>query len=367
MKFYHFAIVFVIFAIAIVAMTDLKVSEKNYMAENTEVTNTIFDRAVVAATDRLLDTEEGASLLKREEATEAFFDSLYASFGITDMPLSRENMALYVPVICVTEPDGFYICFDDIIYGADGDLDTRRCWTEKKTFTYRETSVPSGYRATGFVIRFLGNGSCYVDDAEGIVHGKKDELFIIYVDDFLKECEEYVYAVGHPGTAMPELEYMDMISTLYGPKNYWSLLTHGEEFRDTEANVRATTLEENLAYYCNAHNYVAQQNGVLYSFSIPSFDAETYLRATNGTSFIAFFQGYPVPGTDEVFNRYSISSAEVELIQLFYIDTNLIYHRSPECSHISGEITDTSSSQRGCAEKGAYACNYCFPDTGAHK
>ncbi|MCR4993027.1 MAG: hypothetical protein K6A45_08290, partial [Lachnospiraceae bacterium] len=129
---------------------------------------------------------------------------------------------------------------------------------------------------------------------------------------------------------------------------------------------RATTLEENLAYYCNIHNYVAQQSGVLYSFSIPSFDAETYLRATNGTSFIAFFQGYPVPGTNEVFNRYSISSAEVELIQLFYIDTNLTYHRSPDCSHISGEITDTSSSQRGCAEKGAFACDYCFPDTGAH-
>lgn len=366
MKFYHYAIIFVIFAIAIVAMTDLKVSEKNYMAENTEVTNTIFDRAVVAATDRLLDTEEGASQLKREEATVAFFDSLYASFGITDMPLSRENMALYVPVICVTEPDGFYICFDDIIYGEGGGLETRRCWTEKKTFTHRESSAPAGYRATGFVIRFLGNGSCYVDDAQGIVHGKKDELFIIYLNDFLEECDEYAEAAGHPGVAMPELEYYDIISTLYGPKNYWSLLTHGDEFRDTEADVRAKTLEENLAYYCNAHNYVAQQNGVLYSFSIPSFDAETYLRATNGTSFIAFFQGYPVPGTDEVFNRFSISSAEVEMIQMFYIDADGIYHRSPECAHAS-EITDTSSSQYGCAQKGAFACDYCFPDTGAHK
>ena len=73
-----------------------------------------------------------------------------------------------------------------------------------------------------------------------------------------------------------------------------------------------------------------------------------------------------MPGTDEVFNRYSISSAEVEMIQLFYIDDNFLYHRTDKCTHASN-IVDTSSSQRGCAEKGAYACDYCFPDTGAHK
>ena len=364
MKLYHFALIFVCFAIAMVAITDLSVSEKNYMAEGTEVQNTIFDRAVVAATTRLLDTEEGASELKREEAVTAFYDSLFASFGISDMPASRENMKLYVPVICVTEPDGFYIYSDEVVYSPSGTgTEVFRCWTEKRTYNFREETAPSGYRATDFIIRFMGKGYCYVFDTQGIIHGKKGELFRIYLDDFVQEYSAYT------PTAVPsaEAEYTDIVTVLKGPKNYWSLLSHPEEFRDTEANVRAEQLEEALNYYCNEHNYVAQQQGILYTFSIPSFDAETYLRATEGTSFLAFFQGYPVPGTSgETFNRYSVSNAQVEMVQAYYIDDTLTYHSREDCP-LATEIIDSAGSQYGAAAKGAYACDRCYPDTGAHR
>lgn len=363
MKLYHYALIFVCFAIAMVAITDLGVSEKNYMAEGTEVQNTIFDRAVVAATNMLLDTEEGASEFRREEAVNAFYDSLFASFGISDMPASRENMKLYVPVICITEPDGFYIYSDEIVYSPSGSgTEVFRCWTEKRTYNFRESSAPSGYRATDFIIRFMGGGYCYVFDTQGIVHGKKGELFRIYLDDFLQEYSDYSPTVI-PGE---NAEYTDIVAELKGPKNYWSLISHPEEFRETEAGVRAQELEAALNYYCNEHNYVAQQQGVLYNFSIPAFDAETYLRATEGTSFLAFFQGYPVPGTKEVFNRYSVSNAQVELIQAYYIDDTMTYHRREDCP-LATEIIDSAGSQYGAASKGAYACDQCYPDTGAHK
>lgn len=359
MKLYHYALIFVCFAIAVITVTDLTVSEKNYMAEGAEVANTIFDRAVVAATNSLLDTEEGASELKRDEAVTAFYDSLFASFGISDMPESRENMKLYVPVICVTEPDGFYVYSDEIIYSPSGSgTEVFRCWTEKRTFNYRESSAPAGYRATDFIIRFCGAGYCYVFDTQGIVHGNKGELFRIYLDDFVKEYADYP-------TVDSEAEYTDLVAVLKGPMNFRSILSHPDEFREIEANVRATTLEDALNYYCNEHNYVAQQEGILYSFSIPAFDAETYLRATEGTSFLAFFQGYPVPGTNEVFNRYSVSNAQVELLKAYYIDDTLTYHSVEDCPDAT-EIVDSAGSMYGAASKGAYACDRCCP-SGVHR
>ncbi len=370
MKIHHFALIFVIFALTIVVVTDLKVSEADYMSRETGLVNTIFDRAVVAATDNLLDSEFGVTELTKENAVQAFFDSLYASFGITDSPLSRENMALYVPVICVTEPDGFYIYYDEVVYNAAGDTEFQRCWTEKKTYTYRESTAPAGYIATDFILRFQGDGSVYVYDSQGIINGTKGYLKRVYIDEYEKEVAKYlsghVAGFASPAIDPDEYEYYDLITCLNGAKKYYSLLDHKAELLEKEATVRAVTLEDNLNYYCNAHNYVAQQQGVMYTFSIPSFDAETYLRSTQNTSFLAFFQGYAVPGTDEIFNRYSVANAEVEMAQLFYIDDTLTYHRDVDCKYAT-EITDSSASQSGCASKGAFACDACFPGLGAHR
>lgn len=370
MKIHHFALIFVVFVIAIVVVTDLKVSESDYMSRETELTNTIFDRAVVAATDNMLDSEFGVTELTKENAVTAFYNSLYASFGITDSPLSRENMALYVPVICVTEPDGFYIYYNDIVYSSTGGTELKRCWTEKKTYTYRENTAPAGYIATDFIYRFEGDGSVYVYDTQGIIKGEKGFLQRVYIDEYEQETAKYLASLsgGFSVTAADpeEFEYYDLVRCLNGPKKYYSLLSHKDELLEKEATVRAVTLEDNLNYYCNAHNFVAQQQGVLYTFSIPAFDTETYLRSSQNTSFLAFFQGYPIPGTDEVFNRYSVSNAEVEMAQVFYIDDTLTYHRTENCKYAT-EITDSATTQSGCAAKGAYACDECFPGLGAHR
>lgn len=371
MKIYHYALIFVIFAISVVIVTDIRVSESDYMSREAELNNTIFDRAVVAATDRLLESDSGVTELTKENAVMAFYDSLYASFGVADSPLARENMSLYVPVICVTEPDGFYIYYNDIVYSPSGGTEMQRCWTEKKTYTYRESAAPTGYAATDFIYRFNGDGSVFVYDTQGIVNGNKGELFRVNAEEYEQENSSYLAGISAPGfsgvTFEPgEYEYLDLIKCLNGPRNYYSVLAHRDELTERENDVRALTLEENLNFYCNAHNFVAQQAGVLYSFSMPSLDAETYLRSTQGTSFLAFFQGYPVAGTDEVFNRYSVANAEVETSQIFYIDDTLTYHRSEDCRYAT-EITDSAASQSGCAQKGAFACDHCFPGLGAHR
>lgn len=371
MRIHHFALIFVVFAISFVVILDMKVSEGDYMSREAGLTDTIFDRAVVAATDNLLDSEFGVTELTKENAVRAFFDSLYASFGITDSPLSRENMALYVPVICVTEPDGFYIYYDDAVYGADGGVEFRRCWSEKKTYTYRESAAPAGYTATDFIFRFQGDGSVYVYDTQGIINGNRGFLQRVYIDEYGKESARYLSEMAGGGFTGPaadpdSYEYYDLLKCLNGSRNYYSLLAHGDDLLEKEAEIRAASLEDSLNYYCSAHNLVAQQQGVMYTFSIPPFDAETYLRSTQDTSFLAFFQGYPVPGTDEVFNRFSVSNAEVETAQVYYIDDTLTYHRDPEC-RLATEITDSSASQYGCASKGAYACDACFPGLGAHR
>ena len=363
MKLYHYVLIFAIVAISMIVVVDLKVSNRSYMSDNSELTNGIFDKAVDAATNELLADVDGLTELQKDNAVEVFFDSLYASFGIVDSPASRENMALYVPVICVTSKDGFYVYYDDVRYAADG-LESVRCWSELKTYNYREKTAPSGYRATDFIIRFLGEDVCYVYDTQGIT-GTKGAMYEVFVSDFFEELEKYKTAVtGHTAAAY-ESEYLPLLQTVYGSMNYYSILAHPDEFAEKKRETVASAIEQNLNYYCNIHNTVAQQNGVLYSFSIPSFDADVYLRSAMNTSFLAFFQGYPVPGTDEVFNRYSVSNAQAASATVYYIDDTYTYHKDG-CTHAT-EIIDVSYSQQGAAGKGAYACDYCYPNTGAHR
>ena len=342
MKLHHYVLAFVVFLLGTIIVVDMKVSEGIYMSSDADRNSAVFDKAVDAATNELLSSISGVSVLTKEEAVRAFYDSLSASLGIADAPVSRRDLSLYVPVICVTDKDGFYINYN-MLSGSAGDTEVKRCWTEKISYTYRETTAPAGYRATGFIIRFLGGTECVVYDTNGVL--------------------------GPSGTAyrmdVSDLSEYDFSTTLNGGMNYYSIINHPDVYDERRAEVISTTMSNYLNYYCNRHNEVAERAGVIYRFSIPAFDSAVYLRAVENASFLAFFQGYPIPGTDQVFNRYSVSNSQVVSATAYYIDDTGLYHR--DGCPLTYTTVDVEFSEHDAAAMGAYACPKCFPDTGAHR
>lgn len=281
MKIYHLCMFFAIVCISGILVTAVKVKEDHYMKENNSDCDAVFDRAVDAATQQLRGYSENEDEVVRINSVNAFFDSLYCSFNTVDSPPGRMNIRLSVPFIAITAGNGFYVYYWDV--GSSGE--PVLCCTEKKSFMYFEHDAENGKRGTEFIIRFNGRNDAVVCDSVGIT-GKQGRIMKYKGESLLKEFG---------------LER----------KNYYSLTDNNEKMEEKRRAVMAEALEEQMEYYCNRHNGTAQHFGINYGFSLPDNDNEIYLRAFDGISFLAFFQGYPVRGSGKVYNCFTVSNAMV--------------------------------------------------------
>lgn len=341
MKLYHFGLIFAIFALAIFISTELILTRSAAVAKDETNYGNIFDEAVDAATNSLMSYKDGVLSLDKDAAADAFYASLYASFGITDNPTERAKMSLYVPVLAVTCDDGFYIQYNQILVGKDGHQEINRTWTNKIQYGYDD-----GY----FIYRFTNSGVTTIYDTNGLID-PTPSVYKVDISSFdtIQQLSGFAAAAAAIGAAN------------------WDkcLFTNPELFNEVRTQTIAQTLERYLNEYCNAHNDVAQRTGILYQFSLPAMDSGIYLRAAANSSFLAFFQGYPMAGTNKTYNVYNVSNAQVSETQLITMDNTGVYHREG-CTHI-GEIVGSAYNERECVEQGYYACPYCYPNNGAHK
>lgn len=282
MKIYHFSIVFACFFLAYMFLAEIEMGENEYMRQLSQRTDRVFDKAVDAAVKSLRGYSPEEAELYLSKSIDSFFDSLYADLGIIDSPYQRERLKLYVPFIAVTDDEGVYVWYEDVEDTADGrEVVCKR--SEKFSYFFYEETAPKGYCATDFLIRFKGKGRAAVYDSSGIL-GEKNEAYEYYSDS-------------------------DFMNISRNTRNYKSILDNPEAFEEKRHAVMSQRLESIMEYYCNRHNSNAESMGISYSFSVPAEDGSIYLRAFDGVSFVAFFQGYPIPGTNEVFNCFTVSNA----------------------------------------------------------
>ncbi len=336
MKLYHYSLIFAIFMILTLIITDVSVSEKAAIDSERKNIDLAFGKAVDAGTSALTNVVNNQINVNGDSAVEAFYNSLYASLGIADSPLSKQNLQLYVPLIAITDTDGFYINYgEQIADGTTGSLLLEQRWTDKIYYTYSDSD---------FLYQFTGSGDVTILDGKGLLRSLGDEVYFKVNADNITEFEGYSIIASN----CPD-----------------SILLDNEKFHEVRNTVIAQTLEEYLSYYCNYHNMVANQFGITYTFAMPVTDSSQYLRAATSPSMLAMFQGYTYKGSDKTYNRFSISNAQVTALTAYYVDMNeLIYHKTG-CTHADYDNCETCYSKRACAEKGAFACPYCCPNTGA--
>ncbi len=127
----------------------------------------------------------------------------------------------------------------------------------------------------------------------------------------------------------------------------------------------ARTIEEKVSEYISRHNRIANQWGMRYEFHIPAENNAQYSRAIQNPSLILLFEGYPLKGTDEVYQCFAFTGASIKKRDSFLItkkDWYLLYHK-PNCTTLieegyTEEVTLCHTKEE-CASYGAYPCPNC--------
>lgn len=245
----------------------------------------MMDEAVGQAVDNALAQlvvydDGGGAVLEKEEAAEGFFLSLFASLGILDDGYAQERLMQYIPVMAITDYDGFYIRYTREGEGEAGAV-LEYVWTDKQYYTFEDNWA---------ACRFERDGTVLLCDKTGILTGTEYEsLRIDYrelagggYERFQRAAEEH-------------------------------FLLSEEAFEATRRNTITRELEEQLRYYCTAHNRIARKLGIGYEFAFPDMDAAGGDRAVPDIGLLVVFQGYPLTNAGNLpYERFLLSGAYVK-------------------------------------------------------
>lgn len=194
------------------------------------------------------------------------------------------------------------------------------------------------------------------------------------VDAFYESLAASLDVGGYAGSRMGLSMYVPLIvvkdeDSIYVCYDDYSADADGHTslVRKWSGNIAGENLDEVLEEYCRLHNTVAERAGLNYEFFLPEDDGGMYLRGCEGTGFFVLFQGYPVNGLKETFNRFSFAGTGLDFAENYYINlqgTGLAspkYFHRKDCVYRAEEST-VYSERRSCALAGAYECPECGGD-----
>jgi hypothetical protein len=337
LKLNHFTIIYVVIAITLFVITDIKTDNYVSISKEKENIDQCFNKAIDDATRNMIEIRGIENLIiNKDRAVHDFFNSMYASLGIIDNAVKRELLNNYVPVIAITYEDGFYIHYNDAIKGSDNNTYLKKRWTEKKPYYYEDGD---------FIYGFTMTDTLTIYDKKGLLN-RTDNGAVLTLD-------------------YHEVSSNDIFTSFRALRPN-SFLLDDEEFTMIKKQTIISCIENALSYYCHNHNIIAEQFGITYKFALPVMDNSEWSRTIDHPSIIVLFQGYPLGrGEEEVYNRYAISGSSINRDDIYILEQKewyFIYHRA-NCEELKkGRLLlmdEPCHSINECASKGAYACPNC--------
>lgn len=343
MKLYHYCIIFIVVALSLFLISDVKANNSIAIAEEKEKLDHSFDKAIDDAVIHLAETDGMTGLkISKERAVNEFFASLYASLGIMDNPEKQEALKNYVPVISITCEDGYYLYYSDEYTDSDNYIYISKRWTEKNPFYYEDQDFIYGFTLTDIIT---------VYDKNGLIDPTKEQsIFTLDYHDFMINDIYLNFRSNRPD----------------------SFLLNEESFYLTRKGCIVSDIEESMSYYCNKHNSIAQQYGITYNFAMPVINNSEWIRSIDNPCMVVMFQGYPFGNdVDNTYNRFAIAGARIKKNDVYYLEQKnwyYLYHKE-NCPELKKSgiyfLDEPLYSVYDCTKKGAYACPYCCPD-GVH-
>jgi len=339
MKLYHYCIIFLILALAFTLVLEVKTNSLEAVLVEKQRLDQCLNTAVDDGTSVLVQSSTERGLVTAKEvAVETFFASLYSALHISSNKEKQELIQGYLPVILVTEKDGFYVFYSDTyLYGGYTTIAKR--WSEKLPYYYEDEDFIYTFTLTDLIYLYDKNGS--------IGATTKDEIIMINYNDINTKEEFSNFRNNHSD----------------------SFLFDEEQFYLKRQHVIIQCIEEAMKYYSNEHNLIAPQYGISYNFSLPVLDDSDFIRSIDQPTMVVLFQGYPYSaGIGEIYNRLVVSGAKIEKSSLYYLEKTSWYYQYHHYDCI--ELEDSTKlilqdlplyKVKDCVLAGAYACPVCCP------
>ena len=317
MKLTNLAILFFIIELTLITIMDLRTNNLTAVNNKKIEYEKALDSAIEDGVVDLVEVDSKRKLvLNKETAVNQYYESLFANFGVIGNEQGENRLKGYIPLILVTDTDGFYINYSDT-YETNGEVLLGQKWTEKMPYAYQDKSLI--YKFT------LGTYLTIYDTSAKVIY---------------------------------EGEYRDL-----KPQLPDSLLANQETFDTIRRNAIIGAIEKCMNYYINQHNRIAEQFGITYQFWLPQIDKTDWYRTIDDISMLVIFQGYPYQAAGrETYNRYSLAGARITKSRIYYItEGNGIknYHRG-DCQPVNTSGLAYYTKEE-CALEGAYTCPECRP------
>ena len=319
MKLTNLAIIFVILEICIFSILNIRTDNLTAITNKNMEYNKMLDSAIDDGIIDLVEVDSKRNLiLNKEVAVTQFYTSLYANFGILGDSSKETKLRGYVPVILVTDTDGFYINYTDSYQSLDGVLQVKR-WSEKIPYTYTSENLIYKFTLGTYV-------TIYDSNTNEVREGDYTDLESFYPD---------------------------------------SIMSDKETFDTYRRNAIITEIEKYMNDYINEYNKIAYQFGITYQFWLPVIDKADWYRTIDDISMLVIFQGYPYNvGSLDTYNRYALGGARIKKTQMYYIteENGVKYYHKADCNHYdSNNLGFSYYSKEECALEGAFPCPDCNP------
>lgn len=341
MKLYHYSIAFIVFAIAVIVITDIRTNNLKAVIRNRELMNNKLDIAVDDGVARLAEVDNSNHVvLNKENAVTSFFASLHSSFSILGDQEEGTKLNLYIPVIVITLEDGYYLHYSDEFTGSDGFTYIAKRWSEKLPYCYEDDD---------FIYGFTLGDVVHIYDKNGLLGGEEGQR---------------VYSMDYHDVRVMDV-FMDFRKAR--PNH---LLLQDELFELLRKNTILGCIEDSMSYYTSRHNSIASQYGITYQFALPAMRKEQWAPFLDDPSMFVVFQGYPYgEEAGETYNRIAAAGAKVSKNRTYYVEQQgwyLIYHQKG-CSEMSREDIilwdELYYNPIACIKEGCYSCPICIDNS----
>lgn len=324
MKLTDFLVVLLIIAVPVYMLTDYRVDATKALMQEQQRIDLALDQAVDDAVETLTygDNANNGGYAK-EECLQAFYNAIFASFGVLSNSAQQELIRLYVPVFVVALNDGFYVNYKQ----GFGSTDRRyvQIWSDKVLYKLSR----DGW-------------SIYFDIEDNEIRAVRQTGGLSYRG----EWNEVAALMNSNAGGAPDF------------------LSNYSAFDEARRFAVTSVLEATMSYYTTAHNQVAENYGLAYEFAFSVEDNDSWNRALGGVSVMAVFQGMPLANSLECYNKFSVAASHLLKLTGYYAvqtPSGKFYHK-PTCALVSGSADYLMlDNVEECAKSGYYPCLVCNP------
>lgn len=266
MKFSDYILIFIgiILCFGIVSFANVDITKK-VNTQNIEYSNKLTAASYDAAQTMNTDNVEKYGHVWNDEddlndTLTVFYNSLVYSFN-WDNQGRVDEMALYTPVVCMVDVDGYYISHN-VVFDTSGmveipsETDKRNGLTTLNTWTKNYGGVLLRYYLSDYVEVYSLDGT--------IFSGNRKDVYKTLTEK-------------RPGGAE--------VSNL-------CFLMDDDTFNANKNELIVREINKACEYYINRHNVIGDNYENQYTFEMPEIAGEDWARLLKNPTIISFLQGY---------------------------------------------------------------------------